>query len=347
MTPATSVRRKKACLNHLNEACCCTRSVFHQHQNERQTGNQTRTICPKTAPHNYYSPILQTSVAMEPTSGRRWVGHDPWTLLITPDVDLLDSNLNDTGFYEFGVASSNMSILTSDLTLNHSATNSPFSPTFSDMDFLDDLEYTSEIPSSIESSPRLPGDGYDPLAADFAQHPPTSVGQWLPHTVLRMPTMFDDIPLQLPSNDELSTWPLFPTTTVPGRSIYPSGADIIESVPIESSFPSTYPVFPCLNCDKVFDTKQKLRQHRRHVHLKPASCDVCGKRFGSTRDLTRHIETHHLDVSASLPAESQRSRCPEPGCGYKGRKDNVIRHCRMKHGKDARKKGQGSPSFGP
>ena len=51
---------------------------------------------------------------------------------------------------------------------------------------------------------------------------------------------------------------------------------------------------PCDQCDETFTTKLQLRRHRNRIHSNDPkfNCPECGKRFGTTSDLTTHIASH-------------------------------------------------------
>jgi hypothetical protein len=195
---------------------------------------------------------------MESTMVRSWIMPDPWALPLDHDSQLVDLNPNETAVAEAHAADMDLSALTADFTFDHTLTDSPFSSTISDVAFLDDLDYASLSTSSMESSPRLPGDIADPLAADLSQQQPADLSAWS-QSVLRMPPMFDDMILQFPTSDVFSTWPLFPTPPIPNPPIFQSEVDLIGTASMAPGLPPISPIFPCPSCDKVFDAKQKLR----------------------------------------------------------------------------------------
>ena len=67
-------------------------------------------------------------------------------------------------------------------------------------------------------------------------------------------------------------------------------------------------------------------------HVKPEKCPVCGAQKAALRDLHRHIWTDHKDYAARENIPSESRQCPVAGCTYTGRKDNLARHCKKKHG---------------
>ena len=183
---------------------------------------------------------------------------DPWATPLDHNFEpLLESNPNEIALSELDAVGMGLSALATDFAFEQTLTDSPFSSTISDVGFLDDLDYTSPTSSSMESSPRLPGDIHDPLAADFSYHVTTDPSAWS-QSVLRIPPMFDDMTLQFPANDLLSTWPLF-SPPIPNQPAFPSGVELTASGSVAPSLPPTSHVFPCPSCDKDFDAKQKLR----------------------------------------------------------------------------------------
>ncbi|KAI3325806.1 hypothetical protein HD806DRAFT_521300 [Xylariaceae sp. AK1471] len=60
-------------------------------------------------------------------------------------------------------------------------------------------------------------------------------------------------------------------------------------------------------------------------------CSLCRKSFPSNRDLNRHLWSTHPIYAAQYDVPSQQASCNVPGCTYVGRRDNVLRHARLKH----------------
>ncbi|XP_001638396.3 PR domain zinc finger protein 14 isoform X2 [Nematostella vectensis] len=52
--------------------------------------------------------------------------------------------------------------------------------------------------------------------------------------------------------------------------------------------------FPCEQCDRSFDKRDRLRIHVLHVHEKhrPHECHVCKKRFSQSSSLNKHMRVH-------------------------------------------------------
>jgi hypothetical protein len=61
------------------------------------------------------------------------------------------------------------------------------------------------------------------------------------------------------------------------------------------------------------------------------TCGFCDHTAGAARDIVRHIWSHHPDVASQSGIKSDKGDCPFPECGYRARKDNVIRHYKAKH----------------
>lgn len=61
-----------------------------------------------------------------------------------------------------------------------------------------------------------------------------------------------------------------------------------------------------------------------HNHTKRRRCDLCDGGGAETKDLNRHMWTHHPDEARRRGVPREEDRCPR--CNYGGRKDNVKRH---------------------
>jgi hypothetical protein len=69
-----------------------------------------------------------------------------------------------------------------------------------------------------------------------------------------------------------------------------------------------------------------------HNHEKRRECQICKVGVGAeTKDLNRHMWTHHPNEASENDLPRQDERCEE--CDYKGRKDNLKRHKDKKHKK--------------
>ena len=77
----------------------------------------------------------------------------------------------------------------------------------------------------------------------------------------------------------------------------------------------------CTVCVKHFQTKQKLKQHKRMHVEKIYSCAVCEKGFATQRDLRLHIKNVH----------SSKYKCTECGKCFSS-KLTLTRHRRIQSG---------------
>ena len=59
--------------------------------------------------------------------------------------------------------------------------------------------------------------------------------------------------------------------------------------------------FPCLKCDKIFNTSHGLEVHVRRTHTgnRPYSCEICNKAFGHAVSLDQHRVVHTQEKSFS------------------------------------------------
>ena len=56
----------------------------------------------------------------------------------------------------------------------------------------------------------------------------------------------------------------------------------------------------CHMCYKIFDTKAKLKDHKKHVHKSPQICSSCNTTFSCKRNLVRHMKYKHDKMSIEL-----------------------------------------------
>ena len=63
----------------------------------------------------------------------------------------------------------------------------------------------------------------------------------------------------------------------------------------------------CVQCDKSFDDKKKLKKHLRETHPRQIKCKSCDKVFSENCELEFHIKTDHVER-------------PEYGCDLCGKK---------------------------
>lgn len=75
-----------------------------------------------------------------------------------------------------------------------------------------------------------------------------------------------------------------------------------------------------------------------HGQSPPRSCTLCSRSFISNRDRNRHLWSRHPELAAATGTPSPQSSCTVRGCRYTGRRDNVLRHMRLRH---QRREGEG------
>ncbi|KAK0724497.1 hypothetical protein B0H67DRAFT_481293, partial [Lasiosphaeris hirsuta] len=73
------------------------------------------------------------------------------------------------------------------------------------------------------------------------------------------------------------------------------------------------------------------RKHQKN-HKKPTKCVAtgCTAGFAELKDMHRHMWTNHADQARALSIPNETRKCPD--CDFKGRRDNLKRHVRTKHG---------------
>ncbi|GJC84844.1 hypothetical protein ColLi_07682 [Colletotrichum liriopes] len=120
----------------------------------------------------------------------------------------------------------------------------------------------------------------------------------------------------------------------PGTTTTSPGSDVAGTSAAADPFPCTTD-----GCTKTFRKEAQLKQHQR-VHRKALVCDICRAerrtehKFAQVRDLERHLQARHKDVAEKANVRSEIRQCPHPGCEHEGRRDNVSRHHKSKHGKE-------------
>ena len=85
--------------------------------------------------------------------------------------------------------------------------------------------------------------------------------------------------------------------------------------------------FPCTKCDKIYQTKRALKDHKQYKHGAPSTCRDCRKFFSSKLQLGSHVRDSHsprLHTCALCGKKFSRKRDLErhlvPCCRGKGRK---------------------------
>ncbi|KAI0540558.1 hypothetical protein GGR58DRAFT_118137 [Xylaria digitata] len=108
------------------------------------------------------------------------------------------------------------------------------------------------------------------------------------------------------------------------------------------SFPShhdrLHPPEPSSNspkprCNDIHQARDQPRPPSSQTsrQVLPRECSLCDQSFTSNRDLNRHLWSKHPTYAAATDVPSQQSSCPIRDCTYTGRRDNVLRHIRLKH----------------
>ncbi|KAK5652781.1 hypothetical protein OQA88_9637 [Cercophora sp. LCS_1] len=122
--------------------------------------------------------------------------------------------------------------------------------------------------------------------------------------------------------------------------------DKIDFAPDESNSAvalpdTTLPQFKCKrpDCPSDFASQAELNLHINQKHLKPHLCphSQCTgiTRFGTAKDLKRHITTFHDRQASQTYSPAEQLVCPEFGCKRNGkpfsRRDNFMEHIREVH----------------
>ncbi|KAK4163695.1 hypothetical protein QBC43DRAFT_300935 [Cladorrhinum sp. PSN259] len=61
------------------------------------------------------------------------------------------------------------------------------------------------------------------------------------------------------------------------------------------------------------------------------TCPECHHNLRETRELNRHLWRDHPAYAETHGIPSEKKACPVDGCTYRGRKDNLLRHCKSRH----------------
>ena len=94
-------------------------------------------------------------------------------------------------------------------------------------------------------------------------------------------------------------------------------------------------IFKCSTCDKFFDKSVKLRQHIKNVHekIKKIPCKTCNKKFDSPSDLDRHTQYRKCLIA---PNNVALHKCVHCGKNF-GISKNLQRHITATHVDDSKK----------
>jgi predicted RNA-binding Zn-ribbon protein involved in translation (DUF1610 family) len=132
----------------------------------------------------------------------------------------------------------------------------------------------------------------------------------------------------LSSELELISWPT-PEPTPPATSSlatsWTGNSPTAGALGNAQCTSSTFVRYPCPECPKTWDTRDKLKRHVKNCHEKKHLCPRpgCMMRFGTQEDLKRHVNTIRH-------GGTRKFRCPK--CGKElSRKDFLRRHLRGVH----------------
>lgn len=91
-----------------------------------------------------------------------------------------------------------------------------------------------------------------------------------------------------------------------------------------TSIPCVQNRYICVECGVLFKNRCSLKPHYDRVHrkVKSKTCNVCGRQFACSGDLTRHIRTHNGDRPFSCP------HCPQTFISSGDMNKHVRRHNR-------------------
>ena len=70
----------------------------------------------------------------------------------------------------------------------------------------------------------------------------------------------------------------------------------LETTLDEIKHPKSPEVFKCKKCQKVFETKDSLKNHITTNHSTRVKCKLCTKDFSKNNYLEVHIKTEHQEV---------------------------------------------------
>ncbi|KAK3990721.1 hypothetical protein QBC44DRAFT_380356, partial [Cladorrhinum sp. PSN332] len=101
-----------------------------------------------------------------------------------------------------------------------------------------------------------------------------------------------------------------------------TGAKTTESAPLSPGFKS----------GRGPHQSRKGHKSKRERTCNPVyTCSQCGTPCFENRALCRHLWAKHPRFAEQNKIPAEKEACPIRGCGYQGRKDNVLRHQRLRH----------------
>ncbi|VBB80965.1 Putative protein of unknown function [Podospora comata] len=91
--------------------------------------------------------------------------------------------------------------------------------------------------------------------------------------------------------------------------------------------PTSFDPIKCSVCGKFYKRKCDLDKHMNN-HTKRRQCPFLDCKGGGaeTKDLNRHLWTHHPEYASAENIPKDEEWCGFQGCGYHGRRDNLKRH---------------------
>ncbi|KAK4232933.1 hypothetical protein C8A03DRAFT_19887 [Achaetomium macrosporum] len=112
---------------------------------------------------------------------------------------------------------------------------------------------------------------------------------------------------------------------IPYQAYPPPGDSSAQAGPSSANHATADYPFVCDydGCNKGFNRQCDLDKHQNN-HTKRRKCEYCDAGGAETKDLNRHMWTHHPDLARQLGVPREWDRCSK--CGYAARKDNVKRH---------------------
>ena len=94
--------------------------------------------------------------------------------------------------------------------------------------------------------------------------------------------------------------------------------------------------FPCNLCDKEFNQKESMLEHRRAIHEGVKHhCEYCTKRFRRKSDVKRHIRTKHLNLKK---CKTQCSNCDKEFVSKRGLAYHLRISCKGQNNENIKQK---------